>query len=250
MLNTKLLLFFLFSSLLAYGQTRTFLKQVEELFYIQDSVMEISHLTASNSFHDFQAHGFKTIEDQLLWYLNRKGRVCKDEIKQSKTLQIMAEISIVSWRGTQYSDSKKWAKLNRYFKRVSRLNRKQFHEILSSSCRIELVNRKGKKFFYLRDEDNPEGLNLYFGEKPSNKELEEGVDLEPLPLFTEKELIDQIEKKIKTSKMFRHLRRGNLSFLGLKIELDERTLYKNKIPTARVVILAGARRQVRTIKID
>jgi hypothetical protein len=42
--------------------------------------------------------------------------------------------------------------------------------------------------------------------------------------------------------IFSDVKSGYYSFVGIKIEVDSKSLYKNRIPTARMVVVLGARR--------
>ena len=60
--------------------------------------------------------------------------------------------------------------------------------------------------------------------------------------MTETQLIDQFVLQIKHRTIISDLKRGKYAFVGLYIHVDDNTLNKNKIPTARVVLVLGARR--------
>lgn len=245
-----LFLFFLLFTQWGISQKSAFFREAEAVFHIKDSISEIEKTNCTETDYVFQQIGMGDLEQKLLSRLKKEGRACKDDVRQSKTLSIMAHLAINTWKGDYFSSADKWFKLNRYFNRVSRMNEKPFHEINSTSCRIKLVNNRGKKFFYFNDKNAPNDINLFFGKKPTKREIDEGFVLEKLPLYTDEQLLEQIIKELRRSKMFRQLKRGNFSYIGLKIEIDEKSLYKNQLPTARIVVIAGARRQVRTIKLD
>lgn len=244
-----LLLLFGFSNPF-FSQTSVFLKKAEEVFHVQDSSFQIESAKVDKANYDFQQMGMNDLEEKLLWALRKTSQSSRDDLRKSSTLTVMADLAINTWKGAYFSSADKWFKLNRYFNRVSRLNQKPFHEIVSASCRIKLINNQGKNFFYLKDSENPTGLNLYFGTKKEKSKQGDSFDLQPLPFYTDEELLQQAFKEIRTTKMYRELKRGSLSFIGIRIEIDEKTLYHNQIPTARIVLIAAARRQIKTVKQD
>ena len=94
-------------------------------------------------------------------------------------------------------------------------------------------------------------LNLYAGKKPiglTKEEKEELPDPIPLDYSTEQQLVDQFWRELRRNSIIRDLKRGRYACVGVNVEVDERTLNRKRIPTARVVIIFGARR-LREIKI-
>jgi hypothetical protein len=80
---------------------------------------------------------------------------------------------------------------------------------------------------------------------PKSKQEREEMVQDPLHFFTEEEIIEECLHIIHKRRILADVKRGVYAFVGLKIEVDKKTLYKNKIPTARVVLVMGARRMAK-----
>jgi lysyl-tRNA synthetase class II len=194
--------------------------------------MDIEDNSCSEQQYDFVNDGTGKLESLFLSEMKRIAKKKPDTMQVSQTLKSLALVATESWKGSHYSDHKKWNKLNKYFRRASNQCTSKFNIIRAVSFRIPLVNNHGKKFYYDRKGVKGE-LNLFYGNQPKNsKEREEMVQ----------ELIEKGIRKIRSRGIFGDLKSGNYSFVGIKIEVDSKSLYKNRIPTARVVVVLGARR--------
>lgn len=226
-----------------YGQSGLFIRNAKILIEELDSTYTIQHAQASESEYDILSSGSEELESLFLSFLSKQVGERQDGIVQSRTLNALATLATEAWQGSQYSDSKKWRNLKKYFQRASEKSTARFNYLNAVSFRIKLVNNQGKRFYYDR-KGSSGGLNLYTGKKVSNNSAddEDSESQVPLKYFTEKELVKRFEKELRRKTVITDLKRGSYSFVGLSVEIDENTLYKNRIPTARVVIVFGARR--------
>jgi hypothetical protein len=226
------------------AQVRVFNKDAEELIEAKDSVMEIEEKSASDQFYDFLSDGS---DDLNVLFLSKTKSIAgyrPDELQKSQTLMSLASLATTAWKGTQYADAKKWRALSKHFQRAFNRSTSKFNYTKEISFRIRLVNNNGKKFYCDKNAEISV-LNLYSGKKPTGltkEEKEEQSDPIPLEYFSEQELMDQFVKELNKQKILRDLKSGRYACVGVNVEIDERTLNRNRIPTARVVIVFGARR--------
>ena len=231
---------FLMTFLQGNSQTSKFREEAATIVKNKDSTVEIVLTSASTEPYDFLSRGSEDLKLLCLSELKDISRNKPDELRNSITLEQLAALATKYWRGSHYSDSKKWNKLHKYFRRASDKVRAGFNIMKEVSFRIPLVDGEGREFYY--DSKGEGGLNLYQGKKPRTKQEREENEAIPLKFFTEEQLVKMFVKRIKKKRLYNDLKSGNISCVGLSIEIDEKTLYRTKIPTARVVLVIGARR--------
>lgn len=224
-----------------FGQTWKFNQEAAEIMQGRDSTTKIETVEATEEYYDFLSRGTEDLETIYLGSLKDVSRNKPDELKKSVTLDQLAVLATKYWRGSHYSDSKKWKKLHKYFRRASDKVRAGFNIMEEFSFRIPLVNRAGERYYY-DAKGEAGGLNLYRGKKPKTKQEREETEAVPLDFFTEEQLLEIFIKRIRRNRIYQDIKSGNVSCVGLSIEVDQNTLYKSKIPTARVVLIIGARR--------
>lgn len=230
-------------SFLSWGQSRLFVLEAEKQIQKKDSYSEIESVLPSSDVYDFVSEGNLRLNGLFLSSIKGFSKNHPDELTKSNTLTKLAEIATSSWKGSQYSDKKKWKGIAKHFRRAFEKSSSKFNHTEQISFRVPLVD-KGKNGFYFDRKGSEGGLNLYKGKRPKSRVDEDGDDIEqiPLELMTEQDLIEKFEREIKRSGWFTNLKRGRYSYVGLSVEIDEKTLYKNRIPTARIVVVLGARR--------
>lgn len=235
---------------LTYGQTRQFINQAEELLKKRDSVYAIEVRSPEPIEYDFISDGMDDLELVFLGVLKKHARTRPDELQSSYTLQTLATLATEAWKGSQYSDAKKWRKLDKYFRRASQKSTTGFNLTKQISFRIPLADNEGKRFYY--DRKGPSGgMNLYTGRKPKKRLDADDEDYEePIPLNynTEEVLVEKFLKELRRKSIMADLKRGGFAYAGVSVEIDERTVFRNRMPTARVVVIMGARR-LRQVKV-
>ena len=238
------------STLNVRGQSRSFLNKATEAVKVKDAISEIEEISAEPESYEIISKGSGELELLFLSFLKNKSRSNPDELQKSSTLNTLADIATDAWKGSHYSSAKKWKKLSKHFRRAASVSTSPFNIMREVSFRIKLVDNHGRRFFY--DKKGPEGeLNLYSGTVRDKKkaEEEEGTEeLTPLSFHDETKLIKEFERQVKRKGLISDLRKGHFAYVGLSVELDERTLGRSRIPTARVVVLFGARR-MRRVKV-
>jgi hypothetical protein len=182
--------------------------------------------------------------------LKSVARSRPDELQTSEILRTLATLATKAWKGSQYSKKKRWTGIAKHFRRAFEQTTSKFNYTKQVSFRVKLV-QNNRRAFYLDKKPGISETNLYKGNKPrylTKEEKEELPDPIPLEYMTEAEIVDQFMAQVRRKRILTDLRRGRYAFVGLNFQIDQNTLNKNKIPTARVVLVLGARR-LRNIRI-
>jgi hypothetical protein len=227
----------------AAAQSRTFLTRMEKELPALDTVFALERMDASRQEYDFLAQGMEGLEALFLGHMHKVSRNHPDELTRSQALTIMASAITDLWKGGQYNKGKSWVSVKNYLRRAGYLTTSRFNLLRCAVFRISLVDNEDKQFYYDRH-GSTEQLNLFKGKYPSYKERmdEDAPEPEPLKFFTEEEILKQFERELKKQSQFSDLHRGNFCSVGISVKIDEKTLRRKKIPTARIVVLFGARR--------
>ncbi len=231
-------LLFLMLSFNGVAQSWRFRKEAMETMAPKDSIYAIDTISAKHDSYDFVADSATALKQLFLSQLWELSRNKPDTLVESENLTLLANLATKYWKGSQYTDDKKWRKLNKYFRRASSLTVFNFNLMQQVSFRVPLVDHE-KDAFYYDPKGSEGGLNLYKGKRPKTKEERENQIA--LRNYSQQELVelfvDEIDRKILSN-----LKKGNIGFAGISVELDKKTLYKTRIPTVRVVIVFGAKK--------
>ncbi len=223
------------------GQSQVFKNMVASLDLTTDTCTAIQPVNATSDAYDFTIEGSGRLEKLVLSEFMEQSK--KDALKESRLLTNIARAASTAWYGSQYADRKKWRSLEKYFQRANHQLVSGFNILKTTSFRIPLLEAPREGYYY--DRSGAEGeLNLYKGSRPKSKEEKEAEKI-PLRFYTEKELVALIVKNTHRGGFYRGIRKGVFQFVGVSITVDERSLFKNKIPTARVVLTFGAKRLLR-----
>ncbi|MDX2361043.1 MAG: hypothetical protein QNK23_09570 [Crocinitomicaceae bacterium] len=240
-MRISLVLFLLLFGPVVFGQTSLFKAKAIEQLEALDVTYPIDESRPIDEEYDFLVEGMDDLENLFLSAVKKSSKNRPDELEQSQTLSSLSSLATQYWRGSQYANTKKWTKLSILIKQAARRSTCHFSIIKSLSFRITLVNNHGRRFYH--DRKGPEGqLNLYMGNRPSVLENEEDIELEPVTFHHEDYLVAEFLRKIRKKSMLSELRRGVYAYVGISVQIDEKTLNRKKLPTARIVILLGARR--------
>lgn len=224
--------------LVVSAQTAVFKSLVQSLDLSKDTCISIEKVKPTTEAYDFVGLGGERLERLLLSELMVVSK--KDELKESTALRNLTDAAATAWYGSQYSERDRWRKLEKYFQRTNHQLVSKFNILRTTSFRIPLMETPNRGFYYDRHGEEGE-LNLFQGKRPRSKE-EKDEEKIPVRSFTEKELLDRLLKNLNRGGFYRGIRNGIFTFVGVSIQIDEKSLYKNKIPTARVVIMFGAKR--------
>ncbi|MBA2613819.1 MAG: hypothetical protein H0U95_17790 [Bacteroidetes bacterium] len=100
----------------------------------------------------------------------------------------------------------------------------------------------GSKFYYDK-EDTETTTHLFLGEKPSKKEkAEDNFKAYPVKLYSYQELAEAIARQfISDEGTFKILNNGFDKF-GFSLAVENRTLFKNRLPKIKAIIIVGGNR--------
>lgn len=239
----QVLILLLLLPLSTSAQTRKFIDRALETISGKDTVHEISITHASTDRFDVLSRDNEQLEALFIGTLCKRSPSRK-RLMESAALKSLSLIAVEVWKGDHYTDHRKWSKLNKYFNRVLRHSTGRFNMIKTYSFRVKLVDNRGRLFHYDRRVSEGE-LNLFFGgkrKKPKRIDDESEDERVPLESFTEEEILSAFMRRMRKKSMLSYIRKGVFEYAGLSVEVDERSLFRNRIPTARVVVFLGARR--------
>lgn len=212
----------------AYTDINTSINSSFELYPSDESMNDLSELFATQ-----------------IWQFTSKRY---SELQYSEMLSQMSVFATESWRGSNYESKKKWSKLDKRFRRAKRNTTAGFTVVKCVSFRINLTETKGKRV-YCDEMDGDGRFNLFYGRRISEQEKEEGKVPIPVKVLNIEQLNRKLIRALKSQKVYNDLHKGVYSSLGISVVLDKKTVGKNTFPTARVVVLLGAKRLQR-IKIQ
>lgn len=234
-----LLITFLLGSLPVVAQSWKFRKEAKEIMTPVDTTYVITAAVASDEPYEFLTEGVASLNAYFLSQLKENSRNRPDTLRKSENLSLLASLATKFWRSSShYADKKKWGKLDKYFRRASNQTNFNFGIMKQVSFRVPLVKLIGRKFYY-DPKGKDGGSNLYMGKRPLTKEERENQIA--LGNYSMRELgdlfMDLIPRKIRAE-----LDKGNIAYVGLNVELDKNSINRTRIPTARVVVVFGAKR--------
>lgn len=236
-MKTVLLLLFLTPSFFWSQSYRKFNESILELRNKKDSLFPIHSDFNFTKKGENDIYDWNAVAHLALTQLQEQLRK-RDSLQISSFLTDLAQLCTETWKMSNYSDAKKWTSIHKHLNRAKRKFQLNFGILKPVAFRIPLLkDNKGR--FYLDKKDDSSPYALYKGSKKDKKEEDEAI---PLDFYTEKELSEQVVKLLLKGNLRSHFKAGNYSMIGLSITVDENSLRKNKIPSARVVILLGAKR--------
>lgn len=220
------------------GQTSVFKEMVKQMDLTSDTSYAIEPAYAAAEDFDFTVRSESDLEAIFLAELSGESK--KGALQRNESLSRLAQAATQAWYGSQYTDKDRWKRLEKYFNRANHQIVSAFNLMDVVSFRVPLMHKPRKGFYY--DRKGPEGaLNLYEGDRPVTEEEKEA---EPIPLrfLTEEEILEHLIKQMKRLRKFRFIKKGTFDYIGVSIVVDQKSLYKTRIPTARVVVVLGAKR--------
>jgi hypothetical protein len=206
-----------------------------------DERTAIASRQAGSQPYDFMAVAPNELEELFLSRLKVMSKNRRDPLQRSRVLTILSQLCTAHYGGGRYEETSKWVGTQKQLRRAFRFSSQSSFGIIESfSFRVPLLKHKGA--FYHDAKGAKGALNLYKGEKPRGMNTEEAPPPVPLDYFTAAEFIQLLERMAQKKGIRKALGKGIYSSVGISIELEKNTLFRRKIPTARVVVILGARR--------
>jgi len=214
--------------------TRQILSKTDSIF-----MSDLVKPTASelNTFQDSVA----TLNTIVDYAIQSKSKRKKDVIQCSSVLMELAALTNDHYSKLPKASATKWKSIKKQLYRSLLGSKCKFGMISIYSFNIPLINENGA-FYY--DEEGPDDeFNVYKG-KTKIKPTEENPDPEIVPLryYSEEELHKLILRKLSGVNCSNELKKGRCSYYGYSVSFDKRTLGRNKIPQAQVVVILGTKR--------
>ncbi|WP_144333401.1 hypothetical protein [Fluviicola chungangensis] len=211
------------------------------------------HLPRKDSLFDFESTGtysgnynyFRDSTIQLELMINgllKKGnRNRADTLKQSLVLTQLSALCVKRIHTLMPQKTKRKKSLEKRIRRVFFGSNCSFGLIETISFEIPLAKKTANFYYNKKGPDG--GFNLYKGKsKPrSTKEEPEPKEI-ALEVYTYTEIQQLIQTQFSRKKVNRHLSEKSIAAFGYFIQLDETTVYKNKIPKLKVLIILGEKR--------
>lgn len=230
-----LAILFFTTSQVAFGQRIRFYNLVNHRPIQEDIHEEVEEKIASTTiFHPI--HGdYRALENAVKWFIAKTSRNKYWDMSESTFLNQLAFAGTVSFSLRYFTKRKKMKYPQKHVNRLVFKNSTKYGIVEAFAFSIPLV-KESKPFYYNR-KLGKDDLNLFKG-----KSINKDEDEIPLELYTEKELIEQIEKKMRTRGMIVKLRSTGYFACGISIQPELRTFHRKKIPIARIFICLGAKR--------
>jgi hypothetical protein len=107
---------------------------------------------------------------------------------------------------------------------------------------VEVVDIRPKEdYFYYAEGDSPP-VNLYYGLKPTKKQVEEGYVFTPVKMYTYNQFVKKFFKQYVLHNYYRSLGDKAMRQIGCRCYVIEQTLNKHALPSANFMLITGAPR--------
>ncbi len=104
----------------------------------------------------------------------------------------------------------------------------------------------GKRFYYDKSDDETD-LQLFYGKRITQKEIENGELKIPVPTYTYRGFAEKIVDDFFSGFSGRYAKSKSYTMAACYIQVDENSLHKNKIPRAKAIFILGGKRTAQLI---
>lgn len=235
----RILIVILLCSSHAFSQSK--IERMRTLLPVSDELSALSPLTPSKAAYDLQNDSLEPVEGLIHHFFLKNGRNPKQPIKNSSILTALARISTQEIGTICSTKQRTTIRIRKTLRRVFLAANCDFGLITYVAFDIPLV-KESFQFYY--DKNGPDGgFNLYKGKKkPVSTEEEPEPEQIPLESFTLQEVYRKLDRKLGNGEAAQALRRKEIVAIGLYVRIQPKTINRNKIPQARVVVIYGMRR--------
>lgn len=201
----------------------------------EDLHEEIEKVNASSvTFHPI--HGdYQNLELLTKSFIAQTSRNKYWSMSESTFLNQIAFAGTASFSLRYFTKRKKMKYPQKHVNRIVFKNSTKYGIVEVFAFSIPLV-KESKPFYYNR-KLGKDDVNLFKG-----RSINKDEDEIPLEYYTEEELMQSIEKKMRTRGIIIKLRSSGYFSCGVSIIPEHRTFHRKKIPIARVFICLGAKR--------
>ena len=236
-----LLVAFNLLTVIAYSQFNYFVYYTRQILSKTDSIFMSDFVKPNASELNTYQDSVTTLNTLVDYSIQSKSKRKKDPIQCSTVLMELSALTNEHYSKLPKASATKWKSIKKQLYRSLLGSKCKFGMISIYSFNIPMLLEKGD-FYY--DKDGPTGeFNLYKG-KTKIKPTEENPDPEIVPLtyYTEEALHKLILRKLAGVNCSNELKKGRCSYYGYSVSFDKRTLGRNKIPQAQVVVIIGTKR--------
>lgn len=158
-------------------------------------------------------------------------------------LQVTADNYTAVLRASKFEkNTENKIRINKKFKKNCKRNGYKNGFIDYHIASVKCMNYRNSEFYFDKD-DTETPTHLFVGKKPSKKEREEkDYKATPMKPYTYNELSEVLAKQfISDEASFKILNNGYDKF-GFSIAVEKRTLFRNKVPVIKAIIIIGGNR--------
>lgn len=173
----------------------------------------------------------------------KRARKSQKQLINNPALQTTADNYTAFYKASKFErNAENKLRIEKKIKKVCKANGYKNAFINYHITSIPCMNFHGKKF-YLDKEDTETSTHLFIGERPTKKEkAKDDFKEKPVKPYTYQELADLIAKEFMNDEgTFKILNNGYDKF-GFSIAVEQRTLFRTKIPRIKAIIIVGGNR--------
>jgi hypothetical protein len=243
-------------SLLANSQTKRFLANADTNLLVQNAYFK--NYDNSASFFGSGAANEELIPyniDQEL--LNATVFFMFNKIRKQKhrtELEFSPQLELAAYNFIKQYSVFKFKKLKNNNARISKILPFLFKKLnikqgVSKGLVVlpQLVDYKFGKRFYYDKEDEETDLKMYYGRKIDADKEEEGLVKIPIPTYTYYSFAEKLVRDLMSSFPSRFAKSKSYEKAACYLAVDEKSLYKRKIPRARAIIILSGKRTAQVI---
>ncbi|MBL4592592.1 MAG: hypothetical protein JKX68_02120 [Flavobacteriales bacterium] len=255
-MKLKFLIALLFLSGTTFSQVNRFLANVDTNLLTQNT-----YIAQYGDFGSFFGSGLS--EEELIPYdidqelLNATVFFMLNKVRKQKHRKALAfspKLELSAYNFVKQYSVFKFRKLKNNNARISKVLPFLFKKLsvkqgISKGLVVlpQLVDYKFGKRFYYDKNDNETDLQMFYGRKRDSDKEEEGLLKIPIPTFTYKSFAEKLIKNLVSGYSGRFARSKSYTMSACYVEVDEKSLYRRKIPRARVIIILSGKRTAHII---
>ncbi len=207
----------------------------------KDSLFAFESTVSVSGKYNYFSDSTGQLELLINGLLKKNNRNRTDSLKQSLVLTQLATLCVKRIHTLMPKKTKRKKSLEKRIRRIFFGSNCSFGLIETISFEIPLV-KKAPNFYY--NKKGPDGgFNLYEGKsKPRATKAEPEPKEAALEAYHYEEIQQLIRTQFTRKKINRYLAEKNIAAFGYYMQLDESTIYSNKIPKLKVLVILGEKR--------
>lgn len=208
----------------------------------KDSLYGFETAFSAGGEYDYYRDSTLNLERMVRALLQKGNKNRTDTLKQSLVLTQLATLCVKRIHTIMPVKIERKHRLEKRIRRIFFGSSCSFGLIETIAFEIPIV-KEPFGYFHYNKKGAAGGFNLYKGKSKPKKTKEDPEPEEiPLELYSYDEVQQLIKKQLSRKKVYRHLSEKQVSAFGYYMELDEKTVNRNKIPKVKVLIILGEKR--------